>query len=70
MDGTQVLTLGLEVSWVLKDQHAVSPHRLDLTTEAERSSLCYIVQIFTRALYEVRKRDDTHKAAVAAAMGM
>jgi transposase len=44
MDGTQILTLGLglEAPWVLKDQHldtSVSPHRLDLTVEAERGSL-------------------------------
>ncbi|SHM00381.1 ISL3 family transposase [Vreelandella subglaciescola] len=44
MDGTQIMTLGLglEAPWILKDQHldtAVSPHRLDLTVEAERGSL-------------------------------
>ncbi|WP_250148351.1 helix-turn-helix domain-containing protein [Halomonas jincaotanensis] len=42
MQGTQILTLGLEAPWVLKDQHldtAVSPHHLDLYVEAERGSL-------------------------------
>ncbi|MBS9402755.1 DUF1610 domain-containing protein [Halomonas sp. TRM85114] len=44
MEGTQILTLGLglEVPWILKDQHldtAVSPHRLYLYVEAERGSL-------------------------------
>ena len=42
MDGTQVLTLGLQAPWILKDQHldrSVSPHRLDLYVETERGSL-------------------------------
>ena len=44
MNGTQILALGLglEASWILKNQHldtAVSPHRLDLYVEAEHGSL-------------------------------
>lgn len=42
MDGTQILTLGLEAPWILKDQYldtTVSPHHLDLYVEAERGSL-------------------------------
>lgn len=42
MDGTQILALGLglQAPWALTDQHldtSVSPHRLDLYVEAERS---------------------------------
>jgi|GEM_PF-6877965 len=39
MDGAQILPLGLEARWILKDQHldtSMSPQRLDRYVESER----------------------------------